>query len=698
MTQRWQRWLNHWQLLLAAAYLALIPVLSRVEDVPGVTYLLAGSAAACFIVWCAWRESSSSLGMRALLGLGIDAVRRLPQAILWLPLPVSLSWVAGMMARVPPLEADYYLAFGLWLVALLLIMAVVLVPELIENRRKLPQLVRGLPLWEVAAVAFITAAAFAVRFVLLSDEPGPFWQDEGGFSGLGLEVANGIRKNFFFMGMGSQVSDLYELTIAIPFKLFGPSILWARLPHVAIGTASVPLLYLMLREMFERRVALVGAAFLAVYHFHVHFSRIAFPNLYDTFWAILVLLFTFRAIRTRKFLDFALAGIATGLQFYFFSGARLLPVVVAILFVYMALKTRGAFVLKNFWGLGVLLAGFVVASLPAALFWDGNPGTLSGRFENQNIFASGWLDDQVELTGHSQLHVLWDQFQQSLGALVVYDDVFQHYNAGIPLLTGISSVFFVIGGVYALFHIYQPRFLALLVLLMLTIIFGGALLFPPVASQRYLATVPVSAAFVGLGVIVAADATAKLVPRWRWLAPAAIAGVVLLIAFVNLSFYFGTYLPSDNYGRGRHLSNAQVADYLESFDGSYAVYFFAIPGFNTRDDGMLFRVRDKVIVEVAPDGVMALNFGDGAHFVFASRRLVGEAAAALRDSRPNALFLVPNLRASEMLRIRETCPNGTRSEVFTSPNGLISYQWYEVLDAQACVERLEQAGELKEAG
>jgi len=682
LTQQWQLRRKPWALVLAAVYLALIPLLAQLENVQGVTYLLVASAAACLLL------------------------RGLPSVVLWLPLPVSLSWVAGMMARVPPAQADYYLAFGLWLVALLIFVSVLLVPLVVENRGKLPALVRAIPWPEVAAVAVITGVAFAVRFILLASQPGPFWQDEGIFASNALEVARGIRTNFFFIEP-EYGGDLYPLTIGLPFKLFGVSIFWARLPHAIIGTITVPLLYLMLREMFDRRVALVGAAFVAVNHFHLHFSRQAAPNVYDTLFTVLVLLFVFRAIRSQKYIDFALAGLAAGLQFYFFSGARLLLVVLVILLVYVALRSRGAFVVRNFWGLGVLLAGFVVASLPALLtwdvFWDVTPASLTHRWELQNIFDTGFLEGQVALTGRSELHVLWDQFQNSIGALVVYPDAFQNYNAGIPLLTGVGSALFVIGGVYALFHIFQPRFVALFALLLLIVIFLGALLKPPlpltgVAEQRYLGTVPISAAFVGLGLVVLAEAMAKLIPQWRAYAlPAVLGAGVLLLAFVNLSFYFGTYIPSDNLGRGRHLSHAKIADDLEAYDDSYTVYFFDVQGFNPRDWAMLFRSRDKIFVEVFEDGIV------GKTFVEARRFVTGEAGELAREERPNALFLVPTqlagmpARSGELARILTRCPGGEMSDPrFAGRGGEIEYVWYEVQDAKECVDGLQQIGILKE--
>ena len=699
MTQRWQRWLELWPLLLAAAYLALIPVLSRVEDVPGVTYLLAGSAVACFIVWCAWRESSSTLGMPALLGRGIDAVRRLPGAILWLPLPVSLSWVAATMARVRPPFGDYDTALGLWLGALVLFVAIFVVPIAVENRDRLPALVRGIPWPEVAIVSLITAFAFAVRFVDLAAEPSPFWDDEGEQAIAALEVIRGVgvRDNLFDMGVGTAQPTMYYGTLALSFKIFGTSVMAARLPAVLVGAATIPVLYLMLRELFDRRVALVGVAFLAVLHFHVHYSRLAFPNNYDTLFAALMLLFAFRAIRTGKTVDFALSGLVAGLALYFYQGARVIPVVLVILLAYLTVKTFGLFLVQRFWGLAALVTGFVVVSLPAALFWNEHRGAASSRWGDQNIFDSGWLDREVELTGHSELHVVWDQIQEAFGTLVVYGDTIAHYNSGVPLLDGVSATVLLIGGVYALFHIFQPRFLSLFALLVLPIMLGSALLDPPIGSQRFLATAPVAAAFVGLGLVIAGEALVQMAPPLRRVAPIGVAAVLLVIAVMNLSFYFDTYLPSDNFGRGRNASTAQVADILEPFDDNYAVYFLEIPGFHPRERSLVFRSSDKVLVDVADGGRSSITFDGGL------RVGVEEAAASARASRRNALFLVPVAtapgrnspattgRSAELQKVEELCPSGVRSDVYTTPNMLISYVIYDVPNAKECIRRLEGA-------
>lgn len=203
--------------------------------------------------------------------------------------------------------------------------------------------------------------------------------------------------------------------------------------------------------------------------------------------------------------------------------------------------------------------------------------------------------------------------------------------------------------------------------------------------------------FVALGVVIAADAVASKLPRWRSYAPVLIGALVLLIAIVDLNFYFGTYLPLHPSDDPRKL-HAQAAERLETFDDSYTVYFFAVPGFEARQHALVFRSRDKILVDVLPDGTIRDTFVE-------TVPLRGEESVAARRSRPNALFLVPTElgpdpgRTAELQTIVEMCPNGVRSEVTTTPPAPnFTYVLYEVVDASACVDRLEEIRLLKADG
>ena len=65
----------------------------------------------------------------------------------------------------------------------------------------------------------------------------------------------------------------------VPFQaVLGHTALAVRIPAVLLGTALVPLLYLLLLRLTDRRVALLGAALIAVLPWAVHFSRIGWDH------------------------------------------------------------------------------------------------------------------------------------------------------------------------------------------------------------------------------------------------------------------------------------------------------------------------------------------------------------------------------------------------------------------------------------
>jgi hypothetical protein len=67
---------------------------------------------------------------------------------------------------------------------------------------------------------------------------------------------------------------MYFFVVAGFYKLFGVGVFGIRLLSALMGAATIPILYLLLRDMFNRQVALFGAAYLVAYHFHLHYSRI----------------------------------------------------------------------------------------------------------------------------------------------------------------------------------------------------------------------------------------------------------------------------------------------------------------------------------------------------------------------------------------------------------------------------------------
>jgi hypothetical protein len=84
---------------------------------------------------------------------------------------------------------------------------------------------------------------------------------------------NGFRFPVMLVSWGSGMYALASY-LAAPFVgIFGLNVVAVRLPFLLSGVASIPLLYRLLADSFERRVARLGAVLLAFCPWHIMMSR-----------------------------------------------------------------------------------------------------------------------------------------------------------------------------------------------------------------------------------------------------------------------------------------------------------------------------------------------------------------------------------------------------------------------------------------
>ena len=111
-----------------------------------------------------------------------------------------------------------------------------------------------------------------------------FHQDEALYSTWALHIATG--RDMLLNGFPVDKPPLFLYTLALFFKLLGPSEVVARLPGVLASTASVALVYHLARRLYGRPTALAAAALMALSPFNILFAPTA---LTDTLLVALVL-------------------------------------------------------------------------------------------------------------------------------------------------------------------------------------------------------------------------------------------------------------------------------------------------------------------------------------------------------------------------------------------------------------------------
>ena len=128
----------------------------------------------------------------------------------------------------------------------------------------------------------------------------------------------GYHNPVYFVSWGSGMNVL-ESYLAIPFVwLFGLSVYTIRMPQLICGILSVPVLYLLLREVTEnKRTALIGMGLLAISPWHIMLSRWGLESNLAPAFLLFGLYFFVKGVRDNRY--FILSAVFYGLTLYAYA-------------------------------------------------------------------------------------------------------------------------------------------------------------------------------------------------------------------------------------------------------------------------------------------------------------------------------------------------------------------------------------------
>ena len=210
-----------------------------------------------------------------------------------------------------------------------------------------------------------------------------------------LSIVRGRYSIFFPMRLGREGFFFYSA--ALVGKLTSMSKATLHLTSGLIGGATIVAVYQLARELFGIRTGLLAAFLLAVNRWHIVLSRSGFRACtmpLFTAWSLYALL---RALRTRRPLDWGLAGVAIGAGAYSYRSFLFVPLALgAGLILYLLWhKTERQGVSQ-----GLIIAALVALAVvaPLARYVVENPDRYMARQSYQTQFqvrlqdrAEGWL-------------------------------------------------------------------------------------------------------------------------------------------------------------------------------------------------------------------------------------------------------------------------------------------------------------------
>lgn len=482
---------------------------------------------------------------------------RIVVAVLLLGLSLALS--GYVVAKVLAPEKPGYWESAAWLVSILL--AVISVWLLSPRRAKSASsfgMILKTHRFELLALLGLLALSASLRLINISSHPYPWSGDEASIGIEGRRILLGEITNFFDAGWSGQPNWSFIPT-AISTTLFGENLFALRLPSALSGALSVVFLFLLAREMFGNRTALIAAVFLSAFPLHLHFSRIGVHNIIDSLMVCLVLWLILLAMRKDRLILYLLAGIATAFTFYTYVGTRLVLGIAMLALFYMGIRRRG-FMRAHLPHLAIYILGLFVAIAPMAAFFIDKPDVFLTRIAQSSIFSAGWLEGEASLSGISKAAVIWRQFTTTILVFLSKPAVSNFFYSPRPYLTVLGAVFFLLGIVYSVVRVFRPRMFVMQAWFWSVILLGGVLTQGAPAHTRLLMTTPALAIFVALGIEESGNLLRRvklLTEHQHWILGLL---VVLLISTQNIVYYFGEY-RTKNYFADANSELAQLVGF-----------------------------------------------------------------------------------------------------------------------------------------
>jgi len=297
-------------------------------------------------------------------------------------------------------------------------------------------------------IAGILLIAFAFRIIAIDKIPAGLSHDEAYNGVTAIQVLEGERRIFFEINKGIEPLIIYLEAVAFNFFGIGPVPL--RLVNVFFGLLTVALVYPFTARLFNRQVAFLTMAGLAISFWAIFVSRLTLRAVLLPPLVLLTIYFCWRGLSPittfgqspnhhlrpiSNLVFFALSGLAAGITMYTYLSSRFVPFIVLAIFGYQLLRRQ---VTRQHW-LGLFIHFFIWALLfaPLANYYLDNSESFTRR-SNQVTTIPQALDGDFG-------PLIRNTFR-TLGMFTFRGDTTDRYNLnGRPVFDWVNGLLFYLG-------------------------------------------------------------------------------------------------------------------------------------------------------------------------------------------------------------------------------------------------------------
>lgn len=285
--------------------------------------------------------------------------------------------------------------------------------------------------------------AFALRVVAIDQIPPGLSHDEAYNGVTAIQVLQGQHHIFFEINKGIEPLIIYLEAVA--FYLFGIGPVQLRLVNICCGMLTVALIYPLTLRLFNRRVALLALAGVALSFWAIFASRLTLRAVTLPPLLLLTFYFLWRGLNfTPKpnqhygrsaLIFFILSGLVAGVTMYTYLSSRFVPLIIMTLFGYYLL--RGCLRRQHWLGLVVLCSLWAMLFAPLASYYWENLASFTRRSNQVTVLP-------YALNG--EFGPLLESTSRTLGMFTFQGDETARYNLdGRPIFDWGNGLLFYVG-------------------------------------------------------------------------------------------------------------------------------------------------------------------------------------------------------------------------------------------------------------
>jgi hypothetical protein len=278
------------------------------------------------------------------------------------------------------------------------------------------------------------------RFFLLNKVPGEMFSDHAEKLLDVMDILDGKAPIFFVRNTGREALQFYLTAAIIKILNTGISFISLKLGTAFLGFLTLPFIYLLGKQLFNKWAGVLASLFAGIAYWPNVISRVGlrFP-LYPLFTAI-TLYFLIKGLQEKRHNMLLFAGLFIGLGLHGYSPIRIVPILVAIIFLiyFSSEKTRTNRIFA--------MNGFILMAISALIVFLPLFRYVLENLNNFNYRALSRLTSMENPINGSVLVIFLTNLWKSL-IMVFYKNGVVWVNSipDRPALDVVSSVFFLYG-------------------------------------------------------------------------------------------------------------------------------------------------------------------------------------------------------------------------------------------------------------